>query len=307
MSRVGLEKVLEKFSSYIGNRANAWGQINIAGGEPFLCKELEWLLQQIHSQGRSLRYSILSNGTILSWEHVEMLQRYPPLFIQVSIDGTEKKHDSIRGKGAYRKAVLGMQKLVANGIRTIISFTAHRTNYKEFADVVQLGKDIGVAKVWADRVIPSGRGRAFADTLLSPDETRWFTYLIKYEQLKARMSPWCSTEITSNRALQFLSFVDPPYSCSAGKNLVALLPNGNLLACRRLPIVLGNIHRHSFAEIFENNPLVSALHETQEPSAGCEQCFFAKFCRGGLRCLSYAVYGSPNRADPGCWRARNKK
>ena len=37
-------------------------------------------------------------------------------------------------------------------------------------------------------------------------------------------------------------------------------------------------------------------------SKGCEDCSFARKCRGGLRCLSYALTGDPFTADPGCWR-----
>ena len=48
----------------------------------------------------------------------------------------------------------------------------------------------------------------------------------------------------------------------------------------------------------------SELREQLLTPDGCETCTHRRACRGGLRCLSYAVTGDPLGADPACWHRR---
>jgi MoaA/NifB/PqqE/SkfB family radical SAM enzyme len=57
-------------------------------------------------------------------------------------------------------------------------------------------------------------------------------------------------------------------------------------------------------ELYFENDILKDLRDRGRVSEGCEECRFERQCRGGLRCLSYAVHGTPFRADPGCWLAR---
>ncbi len=50
-------------------------------------------------------------------------------------------------------------------------------------------------------------------------------------------------------------------------------------------------------------PLLRQLRDPASVASGCEQCAYERLCRGGLRCLSYAVDNSFSVADPGCWLA----
>jgi radical SAM protein with 4Fe4S-binding SPASM domain len=85
--------------------------------------------------------------------------------------------------------------------------------------------------------------------------------------------------------------------------LIALLPNGDLLPCRRMPIVVGNVRERSLAGLYYGNGVLKLLRDYDRPSRGCEGCRHALQCGGGLRCLSYALAGDPLVADPGCWHA----
>ena len=110
-----------------------------------------------------------------------------------------------------------------------------------------------------------------------------------------------------HRALQFLVGGGRPYHCLAGDRLVTVLPNGDLYPCRRMPICVGNVMETPLIDLYYESSLFKALRNKDRISAGCETCPFWKECRGGLRCLSYAVTGDPFNADPGCWRAYPSK
>jgi len=106
-----------------------------------------------------------------------------------------------------------------------------------------------------------------------------------------------------HRALQFLEDGSRPYRCSAGHSLLALMPNADLYPCRRLPLAVGNLRHTPLETLYFESPVLLSLRGHQV-SHGCEGCPHGEQCGGGLRCLAYAVKGSPFAADPGCWLAQ---
>jgi radical SAM protein with 4Fe4S-binding SPASM domain len=105
-----------------------------------------------------------------------------------------------------------------------------------------------------------------------------------------------------HRALQFLEG-GHPYQCTAGDRLITVQPNGDLYPCRRMPIRTGNLLETPLVDLYQKSPLFRALRDRDRTSKGCQGCLFSGLCRGGLKCLSYAVTGDPFVADPGCWLA----
>jgi radical SAM protein with 4Fe4S-binding SPASM domain len=187
-------------------------------------------------------------------------------------------------------------------VDALISFTAHRGNYREFPLVVRLGAQVRAERVWADRLIPSGRGQGLQT--LSPEETRAFFAIMRAaqsEQRTRRLRP--RTFVPMRRALQFLAAGGRPYRCTAGDALITLLTDGTLVPCRRMPIPVGNILETPLAELYQRSALFCALRDPLRVSARCRGCEHAALCRGGLRCLSHALTGDPFAADPGCWIA----
>lgn len=276
------------------------GHINLTGGEPFLNSSFMDLLNIISSKSR-LSYAILTNGTLIDFGTAIRLKKLKPAYVQVSIEGTRETHDQIRGEGSFEKASSGIASLVSAGVPVYVSFTAHRNNYREFQDVVRYGRKLGASLVWADRLIPCGNASSLTNEMLTPDETRSFFEIM--ESSRKKKLPFFAGEkkVAMHRALQFLVGGGEPYHCNAGNTLITILPNGDVLPCRRMPVVVGNVGNKKLTEIYQKNPFLRSLRDEDKISRGCEQCFYQKFCRGGLKCLSYAVKGDPFHADPGCW------
>ena len=281
------------------------GQINVSGGEPFVRKDFLDLLEVFSDHQPELTFAILTNGTLIDEATAARLGALQPLFVQVSIEGTRETHDAIRGTGAYDQAVHGLRQLVRTGVRAHISFTAHRGNVHEFGDVARLGHDLGVQRVWADRLIPWGSGAELEGDPLSPEETRAFLEIMADARAEA-MRSFGRTEIYMARALQFLVAGGTPYRCGAGDTLLTVQPNADLYPCRRLPVRVGNLKETSLSELYFENPFLRALRD-HRVSSGCEDCTFARRCRGGLRCLAYAVTGDAFQPDPGCWRVSSTR
>ncbi len=296
LTLAALLRVLQQFLELLGP---ARGHINFTGGEPFLHTDFPELLETVAAARTKLSFAVLTNGSLVDAPLARRLRRLRPAYMQVSIDGTPATHDGLRGAGDHERTVAAVERLVGAGIPTVISFTAHRGNYREFEDVARLGRRLGATRVWADRLIPMGRGAAL-DTL-TPEETRALFASMRRARDEARRRWFQRTGIPMHRALQFLEG-GRPYHCTAGDTLITVQPNGDVYPCRRMPIRVGNVLEQPLAEIYREAPLLRALRVRDRVSAGCEGCRHTSVCRGGLRCLAYALTGDPFRADPGCWR-----
>jgi radical SAM protein with 4Fe4S-binding SPASM domain len=268
------------------------GHINITGGEPLIKKEFFKLIEYISNDSQNINFGVLTNGTLINNDNIKLLSKAK--FVQVSIEGGEKTHNEIRGKDNLKEVIKGIKLLKKNRIRTYVSFTASKVNYMEFSEVCKISRKYRVDKVWSDRLIPYGTGKDMER--MNKDETEEFFDLMRRE--KYRRTFFSKTEISMNRALQFLKGGDC-YKCSAGNKLITVMTDGTVYPCRRMPIECGNIFEKSLFEIYECELFIKLRNDKN--IVGCMECIYLEKCGGGLKCLSYAVAGSPFEKDKGCF------
>ena len=270
------------------------GHINLTGGEPLLSESFFPMLDLL--EGAKTTFGILSNGTIITGETAARLSEYSSLrFVQVSIDGTRKTHDSIRGEGSFDRTCEGLQHLRRAGIQTMVSFTCHRRNYHELQDVIRLMRRQKVDRFWADRLVPIGGSRE--DALTDEQFRDMLKVLTKEHNRKMILS---KTDVHLNRAMQFLEGGTCFYHCGAGISLLTLLADGTLLPCRRLPLPIGSCLESDILTLYRGSPLIKQLCEETIPEK-CFPCPLAHLCRGGAKCLTYAVTGSLCEKDINCY------
>jgi radical SAM protein with 4Fe4S-binding SPASM domain len=91
--------------------------------------------------------------------------------------------------------------------------------------------------------------------------------------------------------------------CGAAFNFVALLPDGEVHACRKWPSPLGNI-RETRLEALYDSPLA---RRHRQGSSACAPCPLRKVCRG-CSAVSYGVGADPfTERDPHCFFAERKE
>ncbi|MBW2529056.1 MAG: radical SAM protein [Deltaproteobacteria bacterium] len=292
---LGLTESRRLLDDFVDLLAGRPGQVTITGGEPLVRSEFFDLCGEVVDRGLGL--AVLTNGVLIDDDCAGRLSALSPRFVQVSIEGDRDTHDRIRGAGSYERAIAGLKRLIGRGVPTQISFTAHRGNVDQFSHVADLGCELGVSRVWSDRLIPCGSGAELAG--LDAAQTRRLFEAMQ----EARDRAAGATEIAMHRALQFLVAGGKPYHCAAGRRLLTVLPNGDLVPCRRMPIRVGNVTATPLGELYEKSDWLQALRDPNRTPDGCRGCRYERRCGGGLRCLAYAVHGTPFATDPGCWRA----
>ena len=221
-----------------------------------------------------------------------------PRFVQISLDGGPDVHDAIRGQGASAAAYRGIDLMKEFGVRVLLSFTAQRANRFELPEVARIAEKHGADKVWWDRVIiPAEQDRDHL--MLTPRQFRHLARCSGRLTKKTRREDGSSL-VTSVRGLQFLYCPDTgTYTCQAGRNLLIILANGDMMPCRRLPDVIGNVKDGEIGEIIDASPVMKELREAGIPEA-CGGCPHAQKCRGGSRCVTRAKTGSSFGKDPDC-------
>ncbi len=94
------------------------------GGEPFMNREMVGILEDTLALGPA---TVLTNATVLPERTVDRLAALAAgspytLELRVSLDGvTEESNDRIRGEGSFRRAMEGVERLVAAGFLPIVT------------------------------------------------------------------------------------------------------------------------------------------------------------------------------------------
>lgn len=285
-----LNAILEQYCDLL-KAYHCKGRLNITGGEPLTHPYLFELLRLAWSKG--IKTGVLTNGTLIGEWEARKLKACHVDYVQVSLDGMKKIHDSIRGKGSFEKAINGIYALKSKGIFTSISFTAQNHNYQELRKLSSFCSYIGADKLWFDRVIiPAAEDNE--NLMLSAENFRKL----------CRTAAHLKGKVFCGRALQFIPCKNKLiYHCSAGENLLVVLANGDVMPCRRIPLTIGNVKENTLLTLHRDSPVMHELRAVGIPQA-CSRCNYAGLCRGGSKCVSYAKTGRFDVPDPDCmlWR-----
>jgi len=307
---------------------NEWGMpvaLSLTGGEPFVSQNLFPLLSYIQDKysEKDVNVQILSNGTLITKDHVRALKSSYPMVkgVQVSLDGVHQEtHEKIRGTGTYRKALQTWEVLVRNDIPVSAHMVITNINYEEAFELTEFAKSHGLSRLTVTRLVPIGRGQALSKLEINSQQVRQLYTKLNYDADILNPSS-DSLRIARYRCDWPVLYTPPEYkledlhypftgnggTCGVGSRTITLMSDGTTLACRRLPIPLGNILKEDFRDIW-NHPMLWKIRLRHRYTKGkCEKCEFMKdenlrfSCGGGgALCVTYGHYGDVFQPDVGC-------
>jgi len=303
-------RILDDFVGVL-RRWQLGGHINFTGGDPLLREDFFDILAYTHAKPEIKHINLLGNPYLVTPETARRMRDNGVRFYQISIDGLEKTHDAMRRPGSFRDALRALGVLRQAGIATAIMFTLlGKSNVHELLDVIQLAVDHHVDHFAFDRVVPIGRGQELDDEWLSAQEFRDLLHRVaqEYRRLGGQ-----GTEFARKSHLWKLYYREygllPPlpadkgdviYSgCAAGYNSLAILADGTVYPCRRLPITVGKFPEQRFEELFTESQALDEIRNIQGFEK-CGRCDLLQVCRG-CPAVARAVTGSNFGPDPHCW------
>ncbi len=254
-----VEKALDEFSP------NGL-KLLITGGEALLHRRF-WEIVELASR-YPIRIELLSNGTLITPTVAEKLSKYIHS-VQISLDGLEKGHESLRGKGSFEKTLAGI-KNASKYLDVSIATMVHEHNLSEFEELEKLIETLG-ANEW-NLDVPSLAGNASADVIPPAQE---------------------AAEIF--RRYGFGTGVhegDSGYSC--GSHICTIDIDGGVSKCGFFEDVVGNIGDEDLLNLWKR---VVKKYTPKVEELECRDCQVVEECRGGCRYRAQ-VSGSFLGRDP---------
>jgi radical SAM protein with 4Fe4S-binding SPASM domain len=258
----------------------------LSGGEPLIKKEMVLYMVRELSPIREIAVSIFTNGTLVTKDYAQQLADAGLKIARVSLDGhTAAVHDSIRGKGAFKKTVQGIKNLKEVGIRvntvSVISALNHQFHQEIRAFVRELADSNDFVGVYP-------WGRATEDLNLTTEESMEF-----------RIGSLETDKIVTN--------VSPRNRCNVGETIY-IKANGDIFPCflLRFPeFKVGNIKENDLADMYKTDMIQELLGITVRDIKGCKDCYIRYYCGGGCRAHAYRCNGSVYTPDSfDCERTR---
>lgn len=310
MSFPEVKEALDEISETI----NIWKEIygidfsssfNITGGEPLLRGDLFQILNEISEHKFDM--FLLTNGTLIDKEAAERLASAGIKGVQVSIEGPEQVHDTIRGKGSYAASVRGVKNLLDTGLKVTLNVTLSKLNADHFMDILRLASGLGVQRVGFSRLVPAGRGKDIAEKMLGTESVEELYKKIFFME-SGGLEIVTGDPVASQSIAKIYERDDsaiPSGGCAAGVSGITILSDGTLLPCRRLEISIGNIRRDSLREVWATSEVLQALRDKKRYKGKCGSCQRWADCRG-CRAIAFAyskIVGQSDylAEDPQCY------
>lgn len=264
---------LERFCDARGVK----GSVSLSGGNPFFYR---WFFDVYESAWeRGFPVSILGNP--VTAEQLDRLVAIrKPTYFQVSLEGLEEHNDHIRGSGNFERVLEFLPLLEERDIPSAVMTTLTRDNADQLVPLGRLlrGK---TRRFTFNRLAQVGEGAALGDLGKREYGELMVEYLAAREQDRTL---FCKDNLFNifRHELELPLFNGcTGYGCGAAFNFVAILPSGEVHACRKFPSPLGNVFAQSLETIYDS----AEAERYRRGSTACDECPIRAKCGG---CLAVA-------------------
>ena len=189
--------------------------ISINGGEPFLRKDIEIIIDKVNE--RNLLCHVSTNGLFLA-KHLDAIRMVDS--IAISIDGNREDNDINRGKGTYNKIIEVFELLKENNIKFHTSTILTKNNINAVEDILDLASQYGFKSQFSAL---RGEDSPNKDIILSDKELHEvFKKILVYKKQGRPI-------FFSSRAYE--NALDWPFTYNKQMAFNEILPNYNRMEC----------------------------------------------------------------------------
>jgi MoaA/NifB/PqqE/SkfB family radical SAM enzyme len=229
--------------------SDAQVSVNVTGGEPLLYQRggVFELLAHLSAFDNLGELNIITATYGLDQHVIDNLKSIHTLTsVKVSLESHDPRiNDGIRNKGHFDMATRNIKTLIDYGLPVVIMATLSRRNYQSVEGLCKLCADLGAAGIILERYVPLGRGADLADSVLTSNEWR---------DIAAAVIRVANIDVSIDGLLQYRAFrIDMPNGllgddcevsgafCNLGASSMALMPDGTVYPCRRVPTAIGKL------------------------------------------------------------------
>ena len=293
-----------------------------SGGEPLLRHDLFDLVE--YAVGRGLRAVISTNGTRIDDAAAARFRDAGLGYVGVSLDGLGDVNDRFRGvAGAFERALAGIRRCLAAGVKVGLRFTITRRNADEVDRIFDLVRDEGIPRVCFYHLVYAGRGTSLMEEDLDHAQTRRVvdTIIDRTADLHAHHhgpevltvdnhadGPYLAIRMQreghplADAAMELLRMNQGNQS---GRGIGCVSWDGSVHPDQFWRhAVLGNVRDRPFSEIWTDTsqPLLAKLKDKRPHVKGrCAACRWLDVCGGNFRVRAEAATGDLWAPDPACY------
>lgn len=218
------------------------------GGETLIKKDMIIeATKKLKNQGIP-NIAMVTNGILMTKEVARELKDAGVTKIQISLDGSNaKSHDRLRNQqGAFEKAIQAIEILCEIGIHPNIAFTPTSFNINELREVYDLLKRYELNDIEIRTQPLMLLGRASNNLLeIKPTSIQYRNFVKEINKLnKLNDGPIIKWGDPVDHLVRY------PYKINCS-NFCTIRANGDIVVSPYLPLVVGNIKRHSFIEYWD--------------------------------------------------------
>lgn len=286
------------------------------GGEPL--KRPDFIDLVKHATSKGLRVVVGTNATLIDEDKAKEMIDAGVMAVQISVDGASAKtHDWFRGvEGSFEKAMNGAKACKNAGLPFQFGATIRKGTLNELPQILEMAISTGAnAAELFDLVQVQRVKREIPDEVLTKDQRKEVMEWLAQKQADYPLiirTPGCTMYplvlkskniVPSHFPAQMLNRI--PYferGCAAGmpNGYLTILPNGDIIPCMLLQVVLGNVKNDSLAEIWDNSEILINLRNRDFLKGECGKCEHKKTC-SGCRGRAFEDTGDYLETDTGCF------
>jgi MoaA/NifB/PqqE/SkfB family radical SAM enzyme len=269
--------------------------VNITGGEPFLRSDIEEIIERALTKTRRL---VISSNGYFTDRIVSAAKRFGDrIGVRISIEGLPAANDDLRGiRNGFDHGIRTLTALHGMGLGDIgFGITVSDRNAGDMIELYRLADAMGVEfatatthnsfyfhksdNAYLDRERVARAFEEIAQALLKTGRAKnWF---------RAYFNMGLANKVRGGKR---------PLPCEVGTDMFFVDPFGNVMPCNGsdAPMVMGNLHKQSFEEIWRS----SRADKIREEVKKCEkQCWM----------IGSAAPAMKKRiASPALWIVKNK-
>lgn len=284
---------------------NVWraeGIINITGGEPLIKEELFDVLDYLNNAKEIKELAIITNLTLINESIIARLTRFKKLkAIKFSLEGlNSSSNDAIRGLGSFKKILEALEVVNRNKrFETILMFTLLKQNINQARGLLNFCREFNINGFILERFIPLGQSKNNTQEVIDSND---------YKKVVKDLLQVCQLDADIDDLAKFRAFFikiknRKPFlfgaPCTIAADGCCIMPNADVLPCRRFGSPIGNILKIPFVEIVGDSSILTDMKYKRRLSGKCRSCL-VKDCKG-CRALAYSLSGDYLAEDSQCW------
>jgi len=266
--------------------------ITLSGGEPLIREDLPLLIEKFVS--RSVAVNVISNGWLIDSDMAQTLKACGVSTVAISVDGTEKVHDSIRKPGSFQRVKEAVTHLKRAKVRVGAVTTISRKNMSILPRLRRILVDMGVDLWQVQLGQPMGNLKESPDWLIRPEQVLDIIDFCSETAMEGEIKIfpadcigyYTEKEVMIRQQSGAGATAAIWSGCSAGIRNFGILHNGNILGCtsiREKSFIEGNIKDQPLSHIWSKPEgfAWSRNMSRAQLQGDCAICIYASKCLGG--------------------------